>query len=81
MSITNSMAHAVKGGYFLIPDRVATNQKFYSDNKKPFAARRCDICGNPIGGSRMVILRGDLYGLGTDVTGDMVVSTFGYPRK
>lgn len=80
MSTTGNVAHAVKGGYFLIPDRVATNQKFYSDTKRPFSAKRCDSTGVVIGGSRTVILRGDLYGLDTPGTGDMVVSTWGYRK-
>ena len=76
-----SVAHGKNGGHWLVPERVATNQEHYSSTRKPFTAVQCDAAGNPTGSGRMVVLRGDLYGLGTPGVGDMVVSSFHYKKK
>ena len=76
------IAHKKNGGYVILPERVATNQKHYSESRTPFKATPCDVAGRPTGKeSVMVVLRGDLYGLNTTGTGDPVVTRHSYRRK
>ena len=77
------IAHRKTGGYVILPEIVARNQAHFSERKKPFKAHRCDQSGKPIDEKypQMYVLRGDLYGLGTTVTGDPVVTTHSYRRK
>lgn len=63
--LTNSEAH-YNGEIVVVPDQVAYTQKAF--DQMPFPARKRD------GSVVRVVLRGDLYGLHTTGTGDMVVT-------
>ena len=77
------VAHRKNGGYVLVPDHVAENQKHWDETRKRFTGRPCDSAGVLIPGARAVacVLRGDLYGLHTTGTGDMVVVQHRYEKK
>lgn len=66
LSMTGAQARTPAGLVVIVPDEVAENQKDF------------DLCIFPVlgldGKKRMGQLRGDLYGLRTPGTGDMVIS-------
>lgn len=72
---TYAIATRAKTGFALIPANVATLQKTFADSRASFKAIPCDTCGRPTGAKPFrAILRGDLYGLDTTGTGEMVIS-------
>lgn len=77
------IAHRKTGGFCLVPDHVAANQKFWDESRKRFMAVPCDCRGIPLPNKRKlaVVLRGDLYGLHTTGTGSMVVSSAQYRKE
>ncbi len=77
------IARRKNGGFALVPERVSADQKHWDTCRKPFSAVPCDALGKPIPGAKavMMVLRGDLYGLHTTGTGDMVVAQHRYERK
>lgn len=75
MDAKTYIAARAKTGFALIPAQVADSQRSYSDSRRPFVAIPCDTCGRPTGAKPFrAVLRGDLYGLYTTGTGDMIIS-------
>lgn len=68
------IAHRVRGMMAMVPDTVVNDQKCWDESRKSFPAIPCDPLGRPCGAPFRAVLRGDLYGLHTTGTGDMVVS-------
>lgn len=70
------VAHRVRGGYALIPEIVAANQKAWDKQRKTFVAIPCDATGKPNGKQKFrAVVRGDLFGLYSTGTGCIVISS------
>ena len=68
-TLSKSYAHTTGNGTVIVPDEVANDQEAYDG--KTFPALKLHNCGEPT--KCRARLRGELYGLHTSGTGDMVV--------